>query len=50
MEHIVNCGWQEETLVNTNVMNNLDNMDPKVEAELIAIATRVSHFLELVDY
>ena len=50
LEHIVNCGWQEETLVNTNVMNNLDNMDPKVEAELIAIATRVSHFLELVDY
>ena len=48
VEHIVNCGWEE----NMGVMdiNQIDIIDNKVEAGLIALATRIAQFLDRVDY
>ena len=50
LEHIVNCGREEGEKINFGDINTLDCVDQRLEAELISLATRVSRFLELVDY
>ena len=48
LAHILNCGWEEKVdLIN---LDKLGFIDPKEEAILISISTRVNHFLDMVDY
>ena len=48
LAHIVNCGWEEKMDL-TNIQDLMD-IDIEKEAKLVSLATRVNHFLELVDF
>ena len=48
LSHIINCG--QDVKVDLIDINELDNINPVKEAELISLAVRVDQFLDLVDY
>ena len=48
LSHMINCG--RDVKVELMDINDLDDIDPLRKAELISLAARVDHFLDLVDY
>ena len=48
LSHMINCG--RDVKVDLMDINDLDDIDPLRKAELISLAARVDHFLDLVDY
>ena len=49
--HIINCGWEEKIeAMDIADLRNLGDVNWSQEAKLVSIATRVNHFLDLVDY
>ena len=48
VDHVVNCCYDEPMgAVNLDV---IDELDLSLESSLVSIATRISHFIDLVDY
>ena len=46
--HILNCGWEEK--MEPMDIENIGDINWSQEAKLVSFATRVNHFLDLVDY
>ena len=48
VDHIVNCGRDKS--IDTVNIDDINDLDPSLESLLVSIATRISHFIDLVDY
>ena len=48
VNHIVNCGCDEE--MTPVCINDIDKIDQLLECKLTTFATRINHFLDMVDY
>ena len=48
VDHITNCISDEK--VDPVCINNIDKLDQAMECKLVSLATRISNFLDMVDY
>ena len=50
VDHIVNCVSESDEQMDVMNLDNMHEIDNLTEATLISLATRITRFLDLVDY